>query len=192
MMVRRPPCSAGIRYAKVFPVPVPASIMSVPPSSSAPATAAAIAPCPARGWKPGSHFFSGLSGPKKCSRSCTPPLYRERTVQTRGVTPGFAGFSKAGPGRAGGPRPSLVAVFRERRVPHPQPVAVDLFDERRPAQAELVGRPLHHAARPLERGADEVALDAGEVRLQVQSFRGQGMPGRRDDLFRRGSLVGRL
>ena len=43
-----PHSSAGTRYAKVFPVPVPASAISVPHDSIAAATASAISLCPRR------------------------------------------------------------------------------------------------------------------------------------------------
>src|SRR5512134_443626 len=48
-----PLSTAGIRYASVLPVPVPASTSTVRSVASAPATARAMAACWSRGSKPG-------------------------------------------------------------------------------------------------------------------------------------------
>src|ERR1700730_5349073 len=58
---------AGIRYASVLPVPVPASASSTPPSSNRRATAAAISVWPERTSKSGIVRASGPSGANTAS-----------------------------------------------------------------------------------------------------------------------------
>src|SRR5689334_20119317 len=70
MSTRRPESSAGTRYAKVLPVPVPASTTSGARFSSASATRPAIASCERRGVNPGSERASGPRGPKTSSSDC--------------------------------------------------------------------------------------------------------------------------
>src|SRR6202034_2484617 len=53
---RLPDCSAGTRYARVFPVPVPASTIRWRLSASADSTASAISTCPARNSYLGCHL----------------------------------------------------------------------------------------------------------------------------------------
>src|SRR5258706_6535103 len=68
-MTLPPARSAGTRYAKVLPVPVPASATSTSLRSIAPWIAAAISSCSGRRWKRGTAAASGPSGAKIRSSS---------------------------------------------------------------------------------------------------------------------------
>src|SRR5690606_9804147 len=84
----------GTRYANVLPIPVPASIATCAPRSTASATISAILACASRYVKPGSCRARRPVGPKRCASSSIARLYPEPA----GRRPGESVFPAANRG----------------------------------------------------------------------------------------------
>ena len=85
--IRPPPATAGTRYARVLPVPVPASQMRTSRCDTARSTAAAMARCSARGAYPGSSSDNGPAAAKTRSHEAAftfpVPARRRRRDRTK-------------------------------------------------------------------------------------------------------------
>src|SRR5690606_29352355 len=115
MIARRPEWSTGTRYANVLPIPVPASIATCAPRSTASATISAILACASRYVKPGNRRARSPVGANRCASSSIVGLYPESPAARRGKSAFPAPNHAAG---AAAPTRRRAGLGQQRRAGH--------------------------------------------------------------------------